>query len=155
MRETATSMNHELERDRRNNSTNVEQLGDTEEPKGQLLEELRYEVSRLAPRNRLRYAASGRTPLRLEDLEALLADHVLTSDGYAGQIGTNCRQLMEAVFTPSAGINDPMAALKLIKQLTKLHQAHQSEVRKTVELIARIHQPRPPQVQVLSVEREE
>ena len=105
------------------------------------------------PRDRLLAAVSGKAPVKREDVEALLADHILESEDQAKDLGRTCKDL--TAFLLSSEKQDPNVTLDMVTKLTALHQTHASEMRKTIELLARIQRPRPPQIQVIAVDSEQ
>lgn len=105
------------------------------------------------PRGRLRAAVSGQGQVNREDVEALLADHMLESEGQVKELGKTCKELTEFLF--SGAKQDPVATLKLVTQLTNLHKSHAEEMRRTIELLTRIQRPRSPQIQVIAVDNDQ
>lgn len=149
MRETATSMNHELESDRRDNSTRVEQLGNTEdESKAAILQLRPIETSGSDPRSRLKTAAAGKVRLSPDDIEALVVDHIVRSDEQAVELGETCRQLVAFLFSKERP--DTEATLGLIKDISSLSKANGREMRHSIKLLAHLRRTTPPTVRLIN-----
>lgn len=105
----------------------------------------------VSPRERLSLAAEGREEVHLQDLQALLCDHVMATDKSAKKFGQNCEQLVQMLL--EAGTKneiDPNALLDMTTKLNKLFLGRSAELRRTVELLHRITQPALPSVKIIA-----
>ena len=106
-------------------------------------------VEHVKPRDRLRLAATGAASLKLEDIESLLTEHVLNSDEHAVELGKTCSQLIEFMF--SSEKPDPVATLKLVRELSAQARANAKDMRQNIKLLAHLRRSAPPRVQVLNM----
>lgn len=103
------------------------------------------------PRESLRAVADGRAQLRREDLEALLTGHLLETDERTRKIAERFEFLLEVLFSPSSPDDlDVRAVADLTARFDRLHRGSMGELRRCVELLARLSQPAPPTVKVIS-----
>jgi len=102
-----------------------------------------------APRARLKAVASGKAPLRVEDVESVLVDHALDADERSKSLGATASELVD--FLMSSERPDPEATLKIVKSLSSLAFKNASEMRKSLELATRIQRRPPPRVQIVGV----
>ncbi len=121
------------------------------------------------PRERLAEAALGKRRVEMSDLEGTLAGLVTELEMQASLSGSTARVLIAMILStpPSTSPSqedllfgevapssfDVNAALGLAERLTRLNSIQISELRKTVDLLARIVRPDRPRVQVLAAVR--
>ena len=107
------------------------------------------EGATLPPRQALNMAAEGKVAVDQDSLAALLAGLVLENDVRGRAVGLRVDELLELVFSASAGDKfDPAAALDLVERLGRLHRGQQAELRRTVDLLVRISRPARPRVTI-------
>ncbi len=103
------------------------------------------------PRARIARAALGKENLDLSALEGLLAAHVHDLDSQAGQLSRASTGLLAMLLNdPSEQRADPTAVLDLIEKLSRLYSLQLGELRRTIDLAARLARPQSPSVRVLA-----
>jgi hypothetical protein len=106
-----------------------------------------------SPRTRLQRVADGQEPLRLDDLQGLLADHILQADVHVRGLGEQLAALLEMLLGAQArGPADPGAILDLVGRLEAIYQGRNAQLRRTVELLHAISKPTFPAVKVIAAE---
>lgn len=110
----------------------------------------------LLPQQRLELTSRGQAPLRREDLQSLLAGHVVESDNHVRYLGKQKLSLLEMLLDSSKGKSgpDPRTALDLLCRLDRLHNDGMAQVRRTVELLHRISAPPRADVRVVAAGRQ-
>jgi len=105
------------------------------------------------PRIRLKEAAEGKLRVQLEDLEAILADHVVKADRRVQDLDDYTGTLLQVLCTPAPEGEkslDPAALLEMLSKIERVHGDRQRDLRRTVELLYRISGPPRPRVQILT-----
>ena len=103
------------------------------------------------PRARIQQAARGEQQLAVDDLNGLLAEHLLGADGHTRQLVEH-REVLLRMITDSAtkqGPADLLAALDAIARIDNLERASRSELRRTAELLWRMSGPTRPRIDVV------
>jgi hypothetical protein len=105
-----------------------------------------------SPRARLRLAEIGQAAVRIEDLERLLASHVLDSDERTARLARSFDQLMELFLSGDGG--DKKVMMDLLTRFSELHRASSAALGRTIELLAKIGRTEPPRVQIVAAGEE-
>ena len=112
----------------------------------------------MTPAQRLEQVAKGEAVLQREDLQSVLASHVVVADQRARDLDSQITDLISMMFAlpdPEAENNaeertDAGAVLQLIERLSRLKNDCSGPVRKTVRLLDQLSRPRVPEVRVVA-----
>lgn len=121
----------------------------------------------VTPRGRLQQVVSGGAVAQPEDLQSILATHLLSTDAFALQLASRREELFamllsapqvdpaehpegdeEPVETPPT--LDPVAVLDLVQRFDALHRSAMTEIRRNVDLLHRLSAPVRPTVRVVA-----
>ena len=105
------------------------------------------------PLERLQLAATGDTRVQLEDLQAILAEHVVAADRRTKELDDHCGALLEMLTSmPEEGEKPPdlAAAVQFLGTMEKVRETRLRDLRRTVELLHRISGSPRPRVQVIT-----
>jgi hypothetical protein len=103
-----------------------------------------------SPRARLALVAAGHEPLRREDIEALLTEHVLATDHDTRMLSERFGFLVETLFAKAGTNLDVGAIADMATRLSALHRGAQAELRKTIELLVMVSRTPPPTVKIMA-----
>jgi len=85
-----------------------------------------------------------------EDLQAVLAEHLVTLDGSARKLASRCDGLLDMMFAEGGGGVDPAATLELVTTLDRLRRGAVADLQKVAGLLHHINSPRSPRVTVIA-----
>ena len=90
---------------------------------------------------------------------AMLSDHAAQNDRQARTLASRSEELIAMLFAPAEALQkekkapippDPSAILDLVTRLSRLHASYAGEMRKNIDLLARLTRPRTPDVRVVA-----